>query len=101
MMPKPRSWWTSGLPPGLRGVSFTPENLAEKSAAVLDHAMGTIHGMAAKVMKTIKAIKISERPNKVQVEFGIKLDAEAGAMVARAGTEASIKVTLAGLCRIP
>ena len=35
-----------------------------------------------------------ERPTTVELEFGIKLDAEAGALVARAGAEASFNVKL-------
>jgi hypothetical protein len=84
-----------GLASGVRGVaSFSPESMAEKSAEAIDKAMGTIRAMAAKVTTTMQNIKVSERPNKVSVEFGIKMTADADALVAKVGTEAAIKVTL-------
>jgi hypothetical protein len=46
--------------------------------------------MARRVVATVKALSIAERPAKVEVEFGLKLDAAAGAIVAQAGVEASI-----------
>ena len=80
---------------GVRGVArFSPGDLVEKSKAAVETAMFTMRLMAAKAVDTIKKIKISERPDKVELEFGLKLDAEAGALVAKAGTEAAIKITM-------
>ena len=80
---------------GVRGVArISREELVEKSKAALDVAMCTMKSMANKAVTTIKKIKVSERPDKVSLEFGIKLDAEAGALVAKAGAEAAIKVTM-------
>jgi hypothetical protein len=80
---------------GVRGVaSFSPESMVEKSAEAIDAAMSTVRAMAAKVTTTMQNIEISERPNKVAVEFGIKMTAEGNAMVAKAGVEGAIKVTL-------
>jgi hypothetical protein len=80
---------------GVRGVaSFSPESMAEKSAEAIDKAMGTIRAMAAKINATMQKITISERPDKVSVEFGIKMTADADALVAKMGTEAAITVTL-------
>ena len=75
--------------PGTLGV----EDLAEKSAQAVDKAMGTIKALAHKIVATIN--KISDPPEKVEVTFGLKLDAEAGALIAKAGTEASFSVKLA------
>lgn len=80
--------------PGLRQVSFTPENLAEKSAQALDKAMTTIRLMGQRVTDTVKRINVADRPTKVELEFGLKFDAEAGALVAKASTEAAFKVVL-------
>ena len=64
----------------MRGTAkLSTPDLAEKSAELVEKAMGTIRGMAKKVVATVESMKISERPTKVEVEFGIKLDAEAGA----------------------
>ncbi|MCS7178813.1 MAG: CU044_2847 family protein [Anaerolineae bacterium] len=37
---------------------------------------------------------LADPPDEVEVEFGLKLNAEAGAVLAAAGTEAHYKVTL-------
>jgi hypothetical protein len=37
--------------------------------------MNTIHHMARRVVATVKALSLAERPAKVEVEFGLKLDA--------------------------
>jgi hypothetical protein len=80
---------------GVRGVaSFSPEMMAERSAEAIDKAMGTIRAMSVRVVNTIREIKISERPSKVEVEFGITMTADADALVAKVGTEAAITVTL-------
>ncbi len=81
--------------PGVRSVArISTEELAEKSKVAVDIAMSTMRAMANKAVKTIKKIKLSERPDKVELVFGITLDAEAGALVAKAGAEAAIKVTM-------
>jgi len=83
--------------PGVRQVSrvaLRPEEMAGKSAEALDKAMSTIRQMGNRVTKTIKSIEVVDRPTKVELEFGLKLDAEAGAYIAKASTEASFKVVL-------
>jgi len=83
-----------GLVPVSRGgkIGEVTSELVEKSKEALDKAMVTIQGMAK---RTIAAAKdLSDPPDAIEVEFGIKLDAEAGAMVAKAGTEASINVKM-------
>jgi hypothetical protein len=78
----------------IRGPGEVSERLAQKSARALDSAMGTIQSMAHRVTETVRKMKVAERPDKVAVEFGLKLDAEAGAYIAKASTEAGFKVTL-------
>jgi hypothetical protein len=81
---------------GVRPVSIfsrgNEKELAKKSAGAVDKAMDTIQAMANKVNSTIK--NIQNRPNEVEVEFGIKFDAELGVIVAKASLEASIIVKL-------
>jgi hypothetical protein len=43
---------------------------------------------------TAAVASAAQRPDEVSVEFGLKLDAAAGALLARAGTEAHVTVTL-------
>jgi hypothetical protein len=75
----------------MRKVSLKPEDLVEKSAMALNAAMATITGMAQKVAADLKELK---GPSQVEIGFGLKLDAEAGAIIAKAGAEGSISVKL-------
>lgn len=79
---------------GVRSVSNDPKELVEKSKAALDHAMKSVRGMARKTVKAIKAIPVTERPHVVEVSFGLKMTAEGNAVVAKAGMEAAINVTM-------
>jgi hypothetical protein len=66
--------------------------LEKKSNAAVDKAMSTIQEMSNRVSSAIDSLQI--KPKNVEVEFGIKFDAELDVMVARVGTEASMTVTL-------
>jgi len=77
---------------GLAKVTARPEDMAEKSARAVDRAMDTIQAMAARVAATVKGL--AEKPQEVEVDFGLKLDAVAGALIARTGVEASINVKI-------
>ena len=79
---------------GVRSVSREPEELVEKSKKAIERSMKTVQRMAKKAIKTIQAIPISERPSKFEFQFGIKMSGEAGALVAKAGAEAAITVTM-------
>ncbi len=64
----------------------------EKSKESLDLAMITIMGMAYRAAELRE--KIPEEFTSADIEFGVKLDFEAGALLAKAGGEGSIKVKL-------
>ncbi len=79
---------------GVRSVSLSPTDMLEKSKEAMDYAMKSIRGMAKKTVRSIKEIPISERPTTISVEFGLKLNAEGNAVVAKAGMEATLNVTM-------
>ena len=79
---------------GVRSVSISPTDMLEKSKEAMDHAMKSIRGMAKKTVRSIKEIPISERPATISVEFGLKLNAEGNAVVAKASMEATLNVTM-------
>jgi hypothetical protein len=87
-----------GLQETMRGWPPSPAAavaaVAEQSAQALDSAMSAIHNMARRVSATVKSLPIAERPSQIEVEFGLKLDAAAGAVVAQASAEASFTVKL-------
>ena len=70
----------------------SPADIAAQSEKAIASAMSTIHAVAQRVTATINSI--SERPSTVEVDFGLKLTANAGALVASASTEASFIVKL-------
>jgi len=79
---------------GVRSVSLTPKDTAEKSKEAIDDALKTMRKMAKKSVKAIREIPVTERPNTISVSFGLKLSAEGGAVIAKAGVEAAINVTM-------
>ncbi len=80
--------------PGVRSVALTPKDVIEKSQEAIEDALKKMSGMAKKTAKAIKKIPVTEKPNTIAVSFGLKLTAEGGAVVAKAGVEAGIHVTM-------
>lgn len=78
--------------PGLKDVTSKPAALAERSIDALDAAMASIHEIAGRITTTIN--DLARKPEEAEVEFGLKLDAEAGALIAKTRMEAHIVVTL-------
>lgn len=79
--------------PGVQRVSLPkPEELARLSAQALDNAMTTIHAMAERTSTMID--HLAGHPDEVELEFGVKMDVEGNALVAKAGAEAAISVSL-------
>lgn len=70
-----------------------PEIQARAQRA-LNLAMGTIRAMAYRVSRAVKSLEDQVRPDEAEIEFGVNLDAEAGALLAKAGAGAQITVTL-------
>jgi hypothetical protein len=77
---------------GLKEVSLSPQDLVARSSAAVDSAMASIREIADRVSSTTS--QIVNRPDEVSVEFGLKLDAAGGALIARAEVEAHFVVTL-------
>lgn len=77
---------------GLKEVSLSPRDLAARSSAAVDSAMASIKQMADRISDA--TAQLTHHPSEVGVEFGIKLDAAGGALIARAGAEAHLTVTL-------
>jgi hypothetical protein len=58
--------------------------------------MDLIQTCAEKVAETVQKVSDATRPDEVEVKFGVKLSGETGALalIAKAGTEAHMEVTL-------
>lgn len=82
------------LSPEFQQGTYSPEDIAAKSSQALDMAMNTIHHMARRVVSMKDQLSLLEQPTMIEVEFGLKLDAHAGALIAQTGDDASINITL-------
>jgi hypothetical protein len=80
------------MAPGRRQVSMKPDKIVDQSRKAIEKALSSIHNMADRVAATIESL--AKPPSEVEVSFGIKFDAESGAIIAKAGIEASVNVTL-------
>jgi hypothetical protein len=62
------------------------------AAETLEHAMSRARPAAAAVLASMRALP--QPPSKIVVEFGIKLTAEAGVVIARVASEANFAITV-------
>jgi hypothetical protein len=58
----------------------------------LEDALTGVRDAAAATIAQFK--EMAEKPDEVEIEFGVKLNAEAGAIIARTGMEGHFQVTL-------
>lgn len=76
----------------VRGMNLKPTELAHKSALALGQAMGTIQALAHQT--TVAINKLPKKPKEFELEFGIKMDAEAGAIVSKAHGEGNLHIRM-------
>ncbi len=75
------------------GVQQTHEEKKQKADKAYTQAMETIRLTAEGVLQTLDEMKT--KPNRVKVDFAIKIDAAVGAMLARADSrDAQLRVSL-------
>jgi hypothetical protein len=68
------------------------EAVTQRSSAAVGQAMTVIKDFANAALSTLKTLEVA--PEQSEIEFGIVFKAEAGAVVAKAASEASVKVKL-------
>jgi hypothetical protein len=69
-----------------------PGEIAVKVGQSLEAALSRIKPAASAVVATLR--DLADSPDEIKVEFGVKLSAKAGAILASADAEANYKVTL-------
>ena len=69
-----------------------PGEVAEKASQTFQAALSKIKPMAGAIFTTLQ--DLVQCPEQIQVEFGVKITASAGAVLASAGAEGHYKVTL-------
>jgi hypothetical protein len=77
---------------GVRQVSLKTEILQEESAKAIDGAMNTIYNTATRINNTIEALEV--KPSQVEIDFGIKIVAETGAIITKVGGEANFNIKI-------
>jgi hypothetical protein len=75
-------------------VQRTIQQIEERSQAAVAAAMSTIREMAILTDHMRQTIPGGAQPRMIKVKFGIKLDAEAGAIIAKSSAGASFEVEL-------
>ncbi len=78
------------------GLGMTPagrvEGVLERAGQTFEEALDKIRPAVATIIQKLHAL--SDPPDMVEVEFGLKLSAQAGAFIAAASADAHYKVTL-------
>jgi hypothetical protein len=67
-------------------------DVSEKAQQTFETAIERVRPAAAVIIA--KLSDLAQSPEQIQVEFGLKLSAKAGAFIAAAETEANFKITL-------
>lgn len=70
----------------------SPIDVVEKAGQSFESALSKIKPVAVAFIEKVR--ELSDAPEQVGIEFGIKLGAKAGAFIASADAEATFKVTL-------
>ncbi len=78
--------------PGATRRGLTPGAVVERAQMSLDDAVEKIQPIAAAMIGKLRGM--AQAPDEVEVEFGLSLSAQAGAVLAAASTTANYKVTL-------
>lgn len=73
---------------GERAVSNVPQRIRN----LFPEIQGTIQGISSLISNTVSSL--SNKPSETEVEFGINVKAEVGAMIANSSMEAQIKISL-------
>ncbi len=65
-----------------------------KTSELFDKGMDLARNCAAKVVESMKKMGDAVKPSEFQLQFAVKLDTQVGAVLAKAGSEAQLKVTM-------
>ena len=77
---------------GLGGGGSRPAEIAARAGETLEAAFGRIQPAAGAMVERLRGLP--DAPSVIEIEFGVVLSAELGAVVARTAGEANFRVTL-------
>src|ERR1700690_2901866 len=69
-----------------------PEAAMATATATFESALQTVRCAAEGILHQLRSL--AQPPDEVAVEFGVKMNAQAGAIIAKASTEANFKINL-------
>lgn len=84
----------SDTTPGIHKAGVKPDELLNSSAEILDRTMEIIKTMSNRITSTIVDLAGDNRPSNVEASFGLRINAEGNAYIAKTGVEATINVKL-------
>jgi hypothetical protein len=70
------------------------ERVVESARDAFGEGMNLVRYCAASMVETLEALGKAARPDEVELQLAVKLDAEAGAVLTKLGAEAQLEVTL-------
>jgi len=76
----------------MRGSAFASSELIVKANETFETALDRVRYAAETMLDRLTSL--TKPPDEVTVEFGVKLNAETGAVIAKAATEANFTITL-------
>ncbi len=86
------SIWVEVETPEAPGIRQAGRDLPAKAQQTFEAALEKVRPTAQVIIQKLRALH--DPPDEIAVEFGLKLSAEAGAVIAAGGMEANYKVTL-------
>ena len=69
-----------------------PVEVIVRASQTFEHAIDVVRPAAATILNKLRALH--DQPDEIEVEFGLKINVEAGAFVASAGMDANYTVRL-------
>jgi hypothetical protein len=79
---------------GMRGMGDAAKQIEQRSKNAITAAMGTIQAMALETDLMRKGIPGGSQPRMIKIKFGINLDFEVGALLAKSGVGATMEVEM-------
>ncbi len=77
---------------GITRVARGEEAIPEKATTTFEEALDKVKPVAISIVQKFR--ELGDRPDEVQIEFGLKMNAKAGAIISSGGIEANFKVAL-------
>jgi hypothetical protein len=73
--------------------------LSDEAMVTFQHAQEMIQGLATGFHESVSRLATSMKPNEIELQFGLKLTAEAGWLVSKVGGEAGFEIKLKWVLR--